>query len=92
MQSNDVTLPIIFMAVLSVVHTLPSPGSESLVAVCRGDGTYPVTKLTDVFGRVTFINQNNEKIEIPRWCDLEEDLDGNNALVSRTLIADRSGV
>lgn len=92
MQNNDVILPIIFMAVLSVAYALPSPGSESMVAVCRGDGTYPVTKLTDVFGRVTFINQNNEKINIPTWCDLEEDVNGNNALVLGAVADNGSGV
>lgn len=92
MFGNKIALSLVFIAVVGLVFALPAPGSENVLAVCRGDGTYPITKVTDLLGRTKYFNQNNEKIEIPSWCDLEEDTNGNYAVVSGSIIASRSGV
>lgn len=92
MSSNNVILPIVAVLAIGLVFALPAPGSVDLVAVCKGDGNYPITKMTDVFGRVTYLNQNNEKIDIPGWCDLEEDKNGNITLVFGTESVSGSGM
>lgn len=80
-MSSNIVLPIVSVIAIGLVVALPAPGSVDLIAVCKGDGNYPITKMTDVFGRVKYLNQNNERIDIPSWCDLEEDKNGNITLV-----------
>lgn len=92
MSSNGVILPIASVIVIGLIFALPAPGSTDLVAVCKDGGNYPIKKLTDVFGRVSYVNQNNEKINIPSWCGLEENFNGNITLVPDTESVNGGGV
>ncbi len=62
----------ISLGLTGIVGLTNEPTVKDVTAVCRGDGNYQVKKVTDEFGRVTYLNQNNESFELPDWCKIEE--------------------